>query len=75
MTKCGECGQWNLPVTNSQIDSAILSTARPASWYLPDRDTAALVRGRVYYSARIHGVDISTHYKDGWLTVKDKYEV
>lgn len=71
MQKCENCGHTMLPVTNEQIDSVICGArGESAWWWVPDSKDAELVRGRIYYSARIHGAEITTSYKDGYLKVK-----
>lgn len=70
MQKCENCGHTMLPVTNEQIDSLMRSHGDSAWWWIPDSKDASLVRGRIYYSARIHGTEITTSYKDGYLKVK-----
>jgi hypothetical protein len=68
MTAC-KCQQ--LPVSNAEIDSVICSSdGTSASWDITDADTARLVRGRIYYSARIHGREITTSYRDSILRVE-----
>lgn len=70
MQKCENCGHTILPVTNEQIDSLMCGFyGESARWWIPDSKDASLVRGRVYYSARIHGTEIVTTYKDGYLQV------
>lgn len=71
MARCENCGTRVLPITNEQIDSVICGArGESAWWWVPDSSDAQLVRGRVYYSARIHGAEITTSYKDGYLKVK-----
>ena len=71
MAKCENCGSRVLPVTNDQIDSLMASHyGESAWWWLPDETDAKIVRGRVYYSARIHNTNITTSYRDGYLKVK-----
>ena len=70
---CRCCGQGPaiLPVSNPEIDSLMCgSPGDSAWWWIPDARKAALVRGRAYYSARIHGAEIATSYKDGYLKVR-----
>jgi len=65
---CLRCDR--LPVTNAQIDSLVCSNeGTTAAWDITDADTARLVRGRFYYSARIHGREITTSYRQGQLKV------
>jgi len=71
MQKCENCGHTMLPVTNEQIDTLMQGNyGESAWWWIPDSKDAELVRGRVYYSARIHNTEIITSYKDGYLKVK-----
>ena len=71
MKKCENCGHATLPVTNQEIDSVICgSRGESAWWWVPDSRDAQLVRGRLYYSARIHGAEITTSYSHGYLKVK-----
>lgn len=74
MKKCRECGQSTLAVTNSEIDSAVLNSGVRSIWHVPDAGEATLIRGRAYYSARIHGVRIRTGYSDTrlWLEQVDE---
>ena len=66
MARCENCGTRVLPITNEQIDSVIRGARGDSAWWwVPDRSEAQLVRSRVYYSARIHGAEITTSYKDG----------
>ena len=70
---CKCCGQGPavLPISNPQIDSLICgSPGSSAWWWIPSKEDALLVRGRAYYSARIHGVEIATSYSDGYLKVR-----
>jgi hypothetical protein len=69
--KVNKCKCDRLPVTNAQIDSVVCSQdGTTASWEITDTDTARLVRGRFYYSARIHHREISTSYRDSILKVE-----
>ena len=68
MTVC-KCQQ--LPVSNAEIDSVIWSSVgTTVFWKIEDADTTRLVRGRIYYSARIHGREITTSYRRGILQLQ-----
>jgi len=64
------CNCERLPVTNSEIDSVVCSQdGTTAFWKIENPATARLVRGRIYYSARIHGREVTTRYKGDTLQV------
>lgn len=53
-----------------EIDRFVLGTrGTEVRWAIPDPAEARLARGRIYYSAKIHGRDIGTQYKEGVLTL------
>lgn len=59
----------DLPVSNKEIDALMVQEGNSkACWEIPP-DEVARVRGRVYYSARIHGVEVKTSYAYGRLAV------
>ena len=69
-TLCENCGHRTLPITNEKIDAAILSQRNRTAWWVPLKNDAARIRSRIYYSATIHGVEVTTTYQNGYLTLE-----
>lgn len=63
----------NTSVSNQTLDR-LMCSARGDVWTVEQfevgEEEARLIRGRAYYSARIHEADVRTSYRDGVLTIK-----